>query len=244
MDLETDAYVHPTGGDTTLFLLRHGQTVANSLSKYAGTWDVALNDIGRRQAEVLAERLRDVTFDAAVSSHLSRAKDTAAAILGFHPGVPLEVDRDLAEWDFGDLEGKDFGCLTIEYPEFARQLQDPRTEIIAWPGGESNADFKRRIDRGLDRLLSKYRRNRVAIVTHGGVISTFMLHLTGKTGREDFFRYSPSNCSISEVRVTATATTIVRWNDVQHLESEGIYEDPYVTTRELARGGTDRGKTA
>ncbi len=237
MDHETDAFVHPAGGDTTLYLIRHGQTIANSLSQYAGSWDVALNDIGRRQAEVLAECLRDVAFDAAISSQLSRAKDTAEAILRYHPGVSLEVDRDFAEWDFGDLEGKEFQSLVTEYPELARQLQNPKAEIVAWPGGESNVDFKRRVDRGLDRLLSKYYHNRVAIVTHGGVISTFMLHLTGKTSREDFFRFSPSNCSISEIHVTASATQIVRWNDVLHLESEGIHEDPYLTTREMARKG-------
>jgi probable phosphoglycerate mutase len=234
MNAETDRLTHPSGGETTLFLIRHGQTMANSLSQYAGSWDVALNDTGRRQADVLAECLCDVAFDAAVSSQLSRALDTAEAILRYHTGVPLEVDRDLAEWDFGALEGKQFETLVSDYPDLARQLKDPQATIVAWPGGESNIDFARRVERGLRRLLTRYDQHRVAVVTHGGVISTIMLRLIGSTTREDFFRYSPSNCSISEVRVARGSTTIVRWNDVQHLVSEGIHHDPFISSRKAA----------
>lgn len=238
MNIETTGYVHPTGGETTVYLIRHGQTMANTLSLYAGSWDVELNDTGRRQAEVLAECLRDVPFDAAVSSQLSRARDTARAILCFHEGLPLDVLRDFAEWDFGELEGKDFAHLVTDYPELARQLRDPGAHVVAWPGGESNIEFRHRVERGLDLLLSRYDHHRVAVVTHGGVISTFMLLLTGGMSREDFFRYSPSNCSISEIRVAADMTTVVRWNDVQHLEIEGIHHDPYIDAGGAGRDST------
>lgn len=240
MNVETDRLVHPTGGETTLYLIRHGQTMANSLSQYAGSWDVALNDTGRRQADVLAECLREVVFDAAISSQLARARDTANAILRYHAGVSLEVDRDFAEWDFGELEGKQFETLVSDYPELARQLMDPRATLVAWPGGESNVDFARRVERGVRRLLTRHDRQRVAVVTHGGVISTLMLRLIGSTSREDYFRYSPSNCSISELRVAVSGTTVVRWNDVQHLESEGIHHDPFISAGRSAGRPTPR----
>lgn len=242
MNIESDRLVHPTGGETTLYFIRHGQTMANSLSQYAGSWDVALNDTGRRQAVLLAESLRDTAFDAAVSSQLSRARDTAEAILRYHAGVKLEVERDLAEWDFGELEGKQFDTLVRDYPELARQLEDPRASIVAWPGGESNIEFGRRVERGIGRLLARHDRQRVAVVTHGGVISACMLTVIGSATREDFFRYSPSNCSISELRVTSRGTRIVRWNDVQHLESEGIHHDPFITAAKAAARASGKGE--
>lgn len=258
MNIETDGYVHPTGGETTLYLIRHGQTMANSLSKYAGSWDVELNDVGHRQAEILAESLHEVPFDAATSSHLSRARDTAEAILRHHPNVPLDVDRDFAEWDFGELEGKDFARLVTDYPDLARQLRDPQASLVAWPGGESSVDFGQRVARGLDRLLTRYDHHRVAVITHGGVISTFMLCLIGRGSRketgerpkftvpvgEDYFRFAPSNCSISEVRVGPQLTTVVRWNDVQHLESEGIHRDPLASAAEAVRRRQGKGAEA
>jgi broad specificity phosphatase PhoE len=244
MNVESARLVQPTGGETTLYLIRHGQTMANSLSQYAGSWDVELNDTGRRQADILAECLRDTAFDAAVSSQLSRARDTAEAILRFHAGIMLEVDRDLAEWDFGELEGKQFETLVRNYPELARQLKDPNATIVTWPGGESNLDFARRVERGVLRLLTRYNRHHVAVVTHGGVISTLMLRLLGSATREDFFRYSPSNCSISEIRVTGGGTTILRWNDVQHLEAEGVHDDPFITAGRAADRTSGRGEGA
>lgn len=241
MNMETEGYVHPTGGETTIYLIRHGQTMANSLSKYAGSWDVELNDIGRRQAKLLAVCLRETPFDAMVTSNLSRVQDTAREILGFHSHIRLEEDPDFAEWNFGKLEGKEFASLVVDYPELARQLKDPDGSSVTWPGGESSDQFNLRLRRGFCRLLTDHDHQRVALVTHGGVISMLMLLLTGLHRREDYFRMSPSNCSITEVQITGTRSTVVRWNDVQHLESEGIHHDPFVSPVE-AKDKRSRGE--
>ena len=64
-----------------LYIARHGETVWNREGRIQGHTDVGLSGRGLEQARLLAERLKPVRFDAAYASDLSRASDTAAAIL-------------------------------------------------------------------------------------------------------------------------------------------------------------------
>jgi probable phosphoglycerate mutase len=64
---------------TTLLLARHGETDWNRELRIQGSSDIELNELGRRQAQQLAQELTDVDLDAIYASDLSRAQATAAA---------------------------------------------------------------------------------------------------------------------------------------------------------------------
>lgn len=57
--------------------MRHGATELNAEDRFAGSTDVPLSDEGRRQVQVLAERLRCDTVDAVYASAMSRTLQTA-----------------------------------------------------------------------------------------------------------------------------------------------------------------------
>ena len=65
---------------TTLLLARHGETDWNREFRIQGSSDIELNELGRQQAQFLAQELTDVDLDAIYSSDLSRAQATAAAV--------------------------------------------------------------------------------------------------------------------------------------------------------------------
>jgi len=87
------------------YFLRHGETDANRFRTIAGSLDVALNDTGRAQAEAAVERVRALGATHIASSHLRRARDTAATIARAL-ALPHAVVPDLAERSWGSLEGR------------------------------------------------------------------------------------------------------------------------------------------
>ena len=87
-----------------LYIVRHGQTDWNNLDKIQGVADVPLNDIGRAQANIAADRLARFNFEYIVSSNLSRATETAN-IIGNKLNLRVEYDARLREYDFGKLTG-------------------------------------------------------------------------------------------------------------------------------------------
>ncbi len=124
-----------------LWLLRHGSTEWSNAGRHTGRTDVPLDDEGRRQAAAAGARLAGHPFALVLVSPLSRALETCERA-GY--GAVAQVTPDLAEWDYGDYEG--------------RTTEEIRTGRPGWslfadgvPGGETAADVGRRADRVIAR---------------------------------------------------------------------------------------------
>ncbi|WP_020017453.1 histidine phosphatase family protein [Promicromonospora sukumoe] len=85
-----------------LVLLRHGQTEWSASGQHTGRTDLPLTEDGERQARSAGATLADYEFAAVLTSPRERARRTAE-IVG-HPGAV--VDEDLAEWDYGPVDGR------------------------------------------------------------------------------------------------------------------------------------------
>ena len=88
-----------------IYLVRHGETDWNRMERMQGQADNELNDTGRRQAQIVADALRGIRFDAAFSSTLIRAVTTAQIILGERSNI-LRQDPRIMEIGFGPWEGE------------------------------------------------------------------------------------------------------------------------------------------
>jgi 2,3-bisphosphoglycerate-dependent phosphoglycerate mutase len=135
---------------TTLLLVRHGETDWNAVGRLQGHTDRPLSDFGRRQARQLAAELEDEPLDAIYTSDLSRARETAE-IAGERLGLPVVLDPDLREKDWGTWEG-----LT--------SVERDRVEFV----GESTEAHQERILGALRRIAERHPGGCVLIVTHGG----------------------------------------------------------------------------
>lgn len=129
--------------DQRVVLVRHAQTEWSLTGQHTGTTDLPLTPEGRVLTGHLRSRLDGTRFDRVLTSPLQRAKETSR-IAGFAEAA--EVCHDLAEWDYGDYEG--------------RTTADIRTQLPAWdlwrdgaPGGENPGDVSDRIDRVVSTLL-------------------------------------------------------------------------------------------
>lgn len=102
-----------------LLLMRHGQTEWNQAMRTQGRTDIPLDETGRMQAMLAAERLKGARLDAVYTSPLLRARQTAEAIAIPH-GLSVIPHPLLVERDFGIWEGEEFSALANKYPDGIR----------------------------------------------------------------------------------------------------------------------------
>jgi broad specificity phosphatase PhoE len=126
----------------SIYLARHGETAWSLSGQHTGGTDLPLTERGERQARALGERLRGANFVKVLTSPSQRARRTAE-LAGF--GSVAETDPDLAEWDYGEYEG--------------RRTADILTERPGWflfrdgaPGGETPEQAAARADRAIHRI--------------------------------------------------------------------------------------------
>ncbi|XP_020537246.1 phosphoglycerate mutase-like protein 4 isoform X3 [Jatropha curcas] len=156
-----------------IIILRHGETLWNVDGRIQGHVDVELNEAGRQQAALVANRLsREPNISAIYSSDLKRALETAETIAARCGGLQVIKDTDLRERHLGDLQGLVFSEAAKINPEAFRALLSHKTSQDIPGGGESLDQLYQRCTSCLQRIARKHIGERVIVVTHGGVIST------------------------------------------------------------------------
>ncbi|SFZ82512.1 probable phosphoglycerate mutase [Devosia enhydra] len=153
-----------------LLLVRHGESEWNALRRLQGQANIGLSDKGEAQALALADTIRALAPDRALTSDLLRAHRTAE-LLGFADAVP---EPRLREVDVGDWTGRDIADIVATDPEGYRGW---RAGQAAPPGGELWADFVARTSGVVAPALEAA--DRVLLVCHGGVIRALLQALLG-----------------------------------------------------------------
>ncbi|KAA0917408.1 histidine phosphatase family protein [Dietzia sp. ANT_WB102] len=205
-----------TGRPTRIVLARHGQTPLSVDRRYSGQGDPGLTDLGVAQAERTAARLAALPgLTAVVSSPLRRCLATAEQTADA-AGVPLVVDEDLIETDFGRWEGLTFREAAEQDPDIhSRWLGDT---AVAPPGGESFAVVRARVERSLQRIVADRPGGVVAVVSHVTPIK-LAIRAGLDAGDELLFRLHLDLASVSDVRFYSDGPTSVHLvNDTSHLD--------------------------
>lgn len=101
--------------NSEIWLVRHGPTDWSGAGRHTSRTDAKLTDAGRTAATALAPLLAAHSFDLVLASPASRALDTAR-LAGFGD---CEVDADLHEWSYGELEGLTTAQIRERGPEWA-----------------------------------------------------------------------------------------------------------------------------
>jgi len=199
-----------------LILVRHGSTIWNAEGKYQGTIDVPLSDKGRREAQMVAERLRNEDIKAVYSSELIRARETAEIIASPH-NLPVKVIPELGEINFGDWEGLTAREIKDKYGEDAYRtwLEDPVNANIS--GGDHITEFAERVVQGFNKVIEAHPEDTVVVATHGGALMVLGCHLHGEDLR-CFRKYYHHNAAISVVELEGDAFRFKHLNCQEHLQ--------------------------
>lgn len=156
---------------TKIYLMRHGETEWNKLTKLQGHEDIELNETGRKQATVVACYYDSINVDVIYTSPLKRAKETGG-IIGRLQGVKhIFEENDLIERDYGVLSG-----LTLK----ERKERYPNGHH---PDVESNEMVQERMMTALTKIANLNHGKNIIVVSHGSAINSVLAYLTeGKIG--------------------------------------------------------------
>jgi probable phosphoglycerate mutase len=200
--------------ETTLVVVRHGETTWNREKRMQGVTDTQLSDVGRAQARALGRRLKEHSFAALYSSSLSRALHTARAI-GEQTGREVVVDERLRERCFGIFEGLTASEIRERYPNehAAFASHDPEYEV---PGGECASGFSRRCLGCLAEIAGRHPGEEVVVVSHGLVLDALYRAAHGLAHGAP--RPVPLiNASLNRFGYGAGTWKMDLWGDVGHL---------------------------
>lgn len=155
---------------TSLFLIRHGESVAQ-VEGFLSGHDTCrgLSDLGRQQVAALRDRLRrtgEIRADVLLTSILPRAIETAEIISSAIGGLTAIQDCDLCEIHAGEAEGLTWEQVQAKYPREAGTW-DPAVSLA--PGGESWLAFNERVARTLKRYAEAHEGQTIVAAVHGGV---------------------------------------------------------------------------
>src|SRR5438105_3127985 len=125
-----------------IYLARHGETAWSLSGQHTGRTDVPLTERGERNACLLGERLKGLTFAKVFTSPLQRAARTCD-LAGFKSAA--ESDHDLLEWDYGHYEGRRSAEIRADRPDWDL-FRD------GCPAGETPDQVGARADKVVQRL--------------------------------------------------------------------------------------------
>lgn len=202
-----------------LYLIRHGRQNSPLCNV-----DVPLDEAGKRQAELVAKRLKNYDIEALYSSNLIRARQTAE-IIGKELNLVNNIEENLREISFGAMEGLNDVEIKERFGDFLEERAKADRDL-PHPEGESGQDVYNRAFPVIQRIIEKAKDNHlenIAIVSHGGVIRTLVAGLL----EADFAKKlcvakNLENCSITEIDYDEKYDKFIveRVNDYAHIEVE------------------------
>ena len=150
-----------------LDLIRHGEV--ETRGRLLGRTDMALSASGWAQFEQQTANRR---CSAITSSQLRRAREPAEQ-LGGRLGIPVVIDSDWSELDFGVWDGREVAALRAD-KNIAAQLDAfyRNGDACGAPEAESWQQLRKRVERAMRRLAERSSEDRVLVVSHGGPIRT------------------------------------------------------------------------
>lgn len=203
---------------THVLLIRHGQSEGNAARRFGGHTATPLSPRGRKQAQALANALKDEELTAIYSSDLARAIETAQPLANL-TGLPIHHTSAFRERSVGVMEGLTFEDAAQQHPEqYAALLRRDFEHVLT--GGESYRQLLDRAWQKLDQIIAQNKGGRLAVFSHTGTICILALHLMGALDAPELkpVWITSANCAITRFELRADGfVRVLTLNDTRHL---------------------------
>jgi probable phosphoglycerate mutase len=177
-----------------------------------GQADPELSPLGAEQARLMGERLAEAGLAAIYVTSLRRTQQTAE-VLAKLTGLEPRIEPDLREIFLGEWEGGEFRRRAeVRDPRMVQLLAGAGWDVV--PGAEPAEKFATRVHAALARIHEAHPGERVAVISHGGVIGQA---LALATGARALAFMACDNASICQLILHGDNWIARRYNDTQHL---------------------------
>lgn len=195
-----------------LLLVRHALTPITGVRLAGWLPDVHLSDEGRKEAEMLAQRLGPLTLAAVYSSPLDRAVETARPTAR-SKRLRIRMRPELGEVRYGAWEGRRLDALA-KTKLWRRVIARPSE--VRFPEGETIRETQARAIDGIERIRASHDGQAVAVFTHADIIRLLLAHYAG-VHIDLYQRIAVGTASVSAVWLGAGGPRIVKVNDTGSL---------------------------
>ncbi len=204
---------------TKIIIVRHGETPWNRKQIFRGTYDIPLNENGKKQAKLVADSLKDIEIDAAYSSPLSRAYETAEIVTKSHGLTPI-VHEGFNDMDYGDWTGKENAEVAkLWSKELSAWEKSPQT--VRPPNGTTLQEIFDNSFNAMEELALKHDGETIVIFSHRVVNKLLLIGALGLE-LERFPFIIQGNCCINELERTQNGYLIEKINDTSHIKNGGV----------------------
>jgi broad specificity phosphatase PhoE len=166
--------------NATFYIIRHGETEWNIKGIIQGHKDSPLTKNGINQAKQMANMFRKIKFAKIFSSDLLRAKRTAE-IIALEKNMAIKTSRLLRERLTGEFQGIGYQKMREELKEQLEKrdklAKEERFKFKIADNIESDEELLSRFITFLRQLAIAHAGKKVLIITHAGVIHSFLIHL-------------------------------------------------------------------
>ncbi|MBE6766442.1 MAG: histidine phosphatase family protein [Ruminococcaceae bacterium] len=200
---------------TTIYLIRHGESEANLARIFTGSGDFPLTELGRSQAALAAEYLRDKHISAVYASPLCRAFETGMATANAL-SVPIIKNDGLKEIFAGIWEGRKFDDLEKEFPDTYYVWRNDIGKA-APDGGEKVTELYDRVVKTVTEIAKENDGKSIAIASHATPIRTFSAFCLGIKKENVKELPWPANASITRVTYDNGKFFNLEYNICEHL---------------------------
>lgn len=167
-----------------LYVMRHGETITNTMHLISGNKEADLTKRGIKQAKEAKKHLQDIDFDYVFASPLSRARITASTV----SDKSIIIDKRLIERDYGNLDMK--RKADVNYDGFWNY------NLNLDYNGENIRDLLKRVENLIQDLKNEYLGKNILLVTHSGVARAIHYYITGIPQDGDLTKLEIPNCSV------------------------------------------------
>ncbi len=195
-----------------ILAVRHGEADGNRDRRFIGQLDVPLSELGRRQAELVGDRLAAMGVERIVASDLQRAAGTAAPLARL-TGIEVETFAELREVHNGEWAGLLPTEIETGWPELFAAYRSG--DDVARPGGERWADVRARVVPVVEDLLAADRVT--ALFSHGGPLLCLAAWAAGSTHDGNVFSGPISPPTNAGIMTILSGPRLASYNDTGHL---------------------------
>ncbi len=200
-----------------IILTRHGHVEGIEPERFRGRLDLALTELGRRQADATAKRIAASWRPSAIyTSPMSRCIMTGAAI-GALVNLRPSPDGLLNDFDYGEWLGHTLDEVRTNWPrQLAIWHHTPDLAVV--PKGESLQAMSARVAAALHNYFERHASGVIVIVGHDSINRVLLLQALDLP-LSHYWRIKQDPCAISELDFEDYAFTVKTLNETWHLRT-------------------------